>query len=105
MGSPVRRPAGKVRIVLATKAELDSWIAAIPLRATFQLSRPDRNFSIEGKELKRNLAELRRLRHETTELSKDMTASLELLQTTFSSLSPKKKVPRLRSRKSANVVS
>jgi hypothetical protein len=40
MGFPVRRPAGKPRAaVIATKAEVDAWVAASPIRREFRLSR------------------------------------------------------------------
>jgi hypothetical protein len=40
MGFPVRRPAGKQgAAVMATKAELDAWVAASPIRGEFQLAR------------------------------------------------------------------
>jgi len=41
LGLPVRRPAGKPRAaVVATKKEIDAWIAASPIREAFQLVRP-----------------------------------------------------------------
>lgn len=40
MGLPIRRPAGKLRgAVLATKSELDAWVAASPIRESFQLAK------------------------------------------------------------------
>ena len=60
---PVRRPARKsAASVIATKAELDGWIAAAPLRKVFQLS-PDsaRKSGIDTRgaldELKRQVAQ------------------------------------------------
>jgi hypothetical protein len=39
-GFPVRRPAGKSHgAVIATKAEVDAWVAASPIRRQFSLSR------------------------------------------------------------------
>lgn len=41
MGLPIRRPAGKLQgTVLATKSELDAWVAASPIRQVFQLANP-----------------------------------------------------------------
>lgn len=38
---PVRRPAGKPRgSVVATKAEIDAWVIASPIREAFHLTRP-----------------------------------------------------------------
>lgn len=40
LGLPVRRPAGKPRgSVVATKAEIDAWVAASPIREAFHLAR------------------------------------------------------------------
>jgi hypothetical protein len=37
---PVRRPAGKsTGSVVATRAELDAWVGASPIRAAFRLTR------------------------------------------------------------------
>lgn len=83
---PVRRPARKSSgSVMATKAELDAWVAAIPLRNSFQLSQaPVRQNVIDTKavlaELKRHVAELRRLRGESAELRKTLHESVQLLQ-------------------------
>src|SRR5262250_2247320 len=42
-GLPVRRPTGKLRgSVIATRAEIDAWVAAGPIRKTFHLSRVER---------------------------------------------------------------
>jgi hypothetical protein len=39
LGLPIRRPAGRSRgSVIATKAEIDAWISASPLREAFRLS-------------------------------------------------------------------
>jgi predicted DNA-binding transcriptional regulator AlpA len=38
-GLPIRRPAGRsTGSVIATKAEIDAWISASPLREPFRLS-------------------------------------------------------------------
>src|SRR5207245_11548010 len=40
LGLPVRRPAGKSRgSVVATRAELDAWVSASPIREAFHLTR------------------------------------------------------------------
>jgi hypothetical protein len=83
---PVRRPAGKsAASVIATKAELDGWIAAAPLRKVFQLS-PD-SASKSGidtrgalNELKRQVEELRQLRQASVELRAALHESVVSLQ-------------------------
>jgi hypothetical protein len=82
MGLPVRRPAGKSRAaVIATKAELDAWVAASPIRATFHLSKPIANFTPYATmtSLAKGLAEMRRLREETLGLRTELKQTLSLL--------------------------
>jgi len=71
--------------VIATKAELDGWIGAAPLRKVFQLSQDsvgkngiDTRAALN--ELHRNVEELRRLRQASAELRAAMRESLALLQ-------------------------
>jgi len=83
---PVRRPAGKsMGSVIATKAELDGWLAAAPLQKVFQLSQDsvgkngiDTRAALN--ELNRNVEELRHLRQASSELRAAMRESLVLLQ-------------------------
>lgn len=79
-GLPVRRPAGRSKgAVIATKAELDAWISATPVRHAFQLNRPALT-RVPLDDLRRHLAEMRRLREETSELHTKIAASLDLLR-------------------------
>lgn len=83
MGFPVRRPAGKPRAaVIATKAELDAWVAASPIRREFQLARPaalvPQPYSVA-----RGLAEMRRRVKEMQGLRAEMRTSLRALTTSI----------------------
>jgi hypothetical protein len=84
MGFPVRRPAGKTRAaVVATKAELDAWVAASPIREAFHLTRPDGTFArvpIVG------MDEMRRLRAELTDLRTALRTSVHSLKESIESL-------------------
>jgi len=82
MGLPIHRPAGKMTgAVLATKAELDAWIAASPLRGTFQIQQRVTDFQPLYKKFCKNIEDLKRIRAETTELRDQLSESLELLRT------------------------
>jgi hypothetical protein len=82
MGLPIRRPAGKMSgAVLATKAELDAWLAASPLRGTFQTQQRIADFEPIYKKFCKNIEDLKRIRAETRELRDRLTESLELLRT------------------------
>jgi hypothetical protein len=82
MGLPVRRPAGKLTgAVLATKAELDAWLAASPLRGAFQTAQRMTTFEPIKKQFVKNLDELRRLRAETRQLREQLSESLDMLRT------------------------
>jgi len=82
IGLPVRRPAGKsAGSVMATKAELDGWIAASPIREAFRLPETSMNNASPLREFGEHVKELHRLREETAELRTAIRASLEMLQT------------------------
>jgi len=82
LGLPIRRPAGKMSgAVLATKAELDAWLAASPLRGTFQTQQRIADFEPIYKKFCKNIEDLKRIRAKTTELRDQLTESLELLRT------------------------
>jgi hypothetical protein len=73
MGLPVRRPAGKPRAaVVATKAELDAWIAASPFRDAFYLPRLARPLAPSDGEVARRVVEMRRLKLQTRELLEEL---------------------------------
>ena len=82
LGLPVRRPAGKLRAsVVATKAELDAWISARPIREAFHLTRqnPASEFSDTTKALREGLAQMSRLRQQMATLHSDLKVSVQLL--------------------------
>jgi hypothetical protein len=81
MGFPVRRPAGKTRAaVVATKAELDAWVAASPIRNALFLSRPERDCRAStAVDIKSGIAEMRRLGHQLTALRAEVTTSVRVL--------------------------
>ena len=82
LGLPVRRLAGRLRgAVAATKSELDAWVAASPIRETFQLAKLPSNFrSEEVVTVKRGIEEMRILRHQMTTLREEMKDTVQLLR-------------------------
>ena len=81
LGLPIRRPAAKGTIaVIATKAELDAWISASPLRAAFRRTEVTADNSGLLKEFRMHVKELHQLRHETAQLRQAVNASLALLR-------------------------
>jgi hypothetical protein len=81
LGLPVRRPAGKAAgSVVATKAELDAWVAASPIRETFQLTKLPTNPSPAViHSMRQGLAEMARLRETMQGLRIEVGATLQLL--------------------------
>lgn len=81
LGLPIRRPSAKATIaVIATKAELDAWISASPLRAAFRRSEATPDNPGMLKEFRMHVKELHQLRHETAQLRQAVNASLALLR-------------------------
>lgn len=82
LGLPVRRPAGRpTGSVVATKAELDAWVAASPIREAFQLTKVGTNASTGTTEsIREGLAEMARLREQMLGLRNDVRTSLEILR-------------------------
>jgi hypothetical protein len=81
LGLPVRRPAGRSSgSVIATRAEINAWIGASPLRKAFKLSL----HAVEDREtvkgLKQEVREMHRLREECAQLREEMRASREALK-------------------------
>lgn len=77
MGLPIRRPAGKLRgAVLATKSELDAWVAASPIRQAFQLS--DRSSHVHRGliAVKAGVAEMHTLRQQMVALRDEVRDSM-----------------------------
>jgi hypothetical protein len=88
LGLPVRRPAGKsTGSVVATRVELDAWVAASPIREAFQLTRLQTNVSsATTQSIRDGLAEMARLREQMLGLRNDLRASLEILHQSLSGL-------------------
>jgi hypothetical protein len=85
LGLPVRRPAGKATgSVIATKAELDAWIMASPIRDAFQLPSVAAENAALLSEFRERLKELRRLRQESAELREKLHGVVELLRANLS---------------------
>jgi len=82
---PVHRLAGKpTGSVIATKAELDAWVAASPIREAFRLpSLAVANAALLN-EFRRHVKELRRLRQESAELREELHGAVELLRANLS---------------------
>ena len=84
LGLPIRRPAGITGSVIATKAELDAWVAASPLREEFDLTQVDRdvdrNSRLALNELRALVSQARRLRSDTAELRQSLLSSFKMLQ-------------------------
>jgi hypothetical protein len=86
LGLPVRRAAGKsTSIVIATKAELDSWVMASPIRDVVRLPIPPKDIATSLREFRLHLQELHRLREESAQLRKELHASLESLRSNLRS--------------------
>jgi hypothetical protein len=81
LGLPIRRLAGRSRgAVIATKAEIDAWISARPLREELSrsLSASDNREMI--KVFRQELAELHRLRVESAQWRTEINSSREALR-------------------------
>lgn len=77
-GLPVRRPAGKPRgSVIATKTELDAWVAACPIRRP--VSRSKAGSSLAWTDFRAGMAEMKRLRTEMLRLRMEAVTLLEAL--------------------------
>jgi hypothetical protein len=81
MGLPVRRPAGKPRgSVVATKAELDAWVCASPIREAFHLTRLAPDSQASAKAMRNGIQEMCRLRDEMMPLRAELHSSLLMLR-------------------------
>ena len=90
-GLPVRRPAGKSRSsVIATRAEIDAWVAASPIREAYQLSKrdgyPDIDIAAIIAAMKQGLKEMHQLREHMQELRSETRVALNLFMTSLNSL-------------------
>ena len=82
LGLPVRRPAGKTTgSVVATKAELDAWVIASPIREAFRLTHPENRVTTGmAASIKTGIAEMMRLREQMTTLRNEVRTSVQLLR-------------------------
>ena len=80
LGLPVRRPAGRSRsAVFATRAEIDAWAAAAPLRQTLRLSRAELERNPDLLALRSGIREMEALRGQMEALHRQTASSLGLL--------------------------
>jgi hypothetical protein len=81
LGLPIRRPANKpMGSVIATKAELDAWVSASPIREAFRLSFRAVDSAETVKGLKQQVTLFHRLYEESAELRVEMCAAREALK-------------------------
>lgn len=87
LGLPVRRPAGKASgSVIATKAELDGWVKASPIREIFHLGNSQPESSSQTRALKNGMSEMVQLRDQMLALRHDLRRSVDLLHNNVSEL-------------------
>jgi len=87
LGLPVRRPAGKPRgSVVATRAEIDAWVAASPIRGALYLSAPRRDPAAFTAAMKEGIAEMTRLRDQMTMLRLEVSQSVRVLHESIESV-------------------
>src|SRR5215468_3185980 len=88
-GLPIRRPTGKSRgSVIATKAEIDAWIAAAPIRETFKLSRAERDSRTKANadKIENGVIAMRKLKEQMQALRLETRSALDLLVDRVSAL-------------------
>lgn len=75
LGLPVRRPAGRESgSVIATKAEVDAWVSAIPLRNQFQFAKVAPRISTH--DIRTGIEQMLELRQQMFELRLELRSSL-----------------------------
>ena len=88
-GLPIRRPTGKSRgSVIATRAEIDAWVAAAPIREAFKLTRTER-FALtrnETDKLENGVIAMRKLKAQMLELRNETRSALNLFMDRLSSV-------------------
>lgn len=91
---PVHRPAGTSKgSVIATKAELDGWINASPIREAFRQPHSILENASMLQEFHQRIVELHRLREEAAQLRQDLRVSLAELRAGIQILSEQELVP------------
>lgn len=82
LGLPVRRPAGKSSgSVVATRAELDAWVSASPIREAFHLTRITAGMvTSTAEDIKNGVLEMRNLRDQMVGLRTELRNSVQLLK-------------------------
>ncbi|HTW59028.1 MAG TPA: hypothetical protein VMD99_12930 [Terriglobales bacterium] len=87
MSLPVRRPAGRPSgSVVATKAELDAWVSASPIREAFHLPSPSCNYAASADAIRTGIEEMRKLRDQMVALRAEWRTSVSLLRQSVRSL-------------------
>ena len=88
LGLPIRRPAGRSRgAVVATKSELDAWVAASPIRQVFQLSKLTLDsHHADMARIRAKVEEMCALRDQMTELRSELRISMKSLRQTIDGL-------------------
>jgi hypothetical protein len=80
LGLPIRRPAGRsTGSVIATKAEIDAWISASPLREASSLSLRYSGPRKAMQQLREQLVEMHRLRVESAQWRHEVAAARQSL--------------------------
>jgi hypothetical protein len=78
-GLPIRRPTGKSRgSVMATRAEIDAWIVAAPIRETFKLSRV-MDSQTQTRQLESGVVAMRKLKEQMLALRIETRTAMNLL--------------------------
>jgi hypothetical protein len=85
LGLPIRRPAGKLSSVIATKPEIETWVATHTTR-TLVLGHSEQHSPAIVNELRGNIAELRRLREHIAESRQALAESRHTLKQTLESI-------------------
>jgi hypothetical protein len=94
LGLPVRRPAGKPwGSVIATRAELDGWVEASPIREAFHLRDFGPHSSSPANEIKSAVMEMVRLREHMFALRAEVRESVRMLHQSVRVLQDGLKVP------------
>jgi hypothetical protein len=80
-GLPVRRPTGTRGAVMATRAEIDAWVAAAPIRKTFRLVRvePSSRTQMLYNKIEEGVKAMSKLKAQTLALRSETRSVLNLL--------------------------